>query len=218
MRPATTSIAATLCCVLTACGVSTEDPPAESWLGETPHFSASGFLNGERIELSIEGDGVADGSHVWCEREYQAPTMGGVLDVSRARHVETTVTAQVTVAGEERVFELELMSHELQSDAPGTSVKIVPRVDDQKPAADEMWLEWEWSTLDGRDLLESAAQEGTFMLEQFTGTPGADGIIPSNEGFVGGYADARWSVDERLSISFTVRCTENDIEEIESGH
>jgi hypothetical protein len=219
MRPVPTSIAATLCCVLAGCGVSSEDPPGETWLGETPHFSAHGLLNGERIDISIDGDGVADGTHVWCEREYQAPVIDGELDLSQVKHVDTTITAQVNVAGEERVFELELMKHALQADQPGTGVKIVPRLDDQEPAEDEMWLEWEWSTLDGQDLLESAAQEGTFTLEQFTGTPGEGGvIIPAGEGFVGGYADARWSVDEQLSISFTVLCTENDIEETEDGH
>lgn len=218
MRPVTTSIAATLYCLLAACGVSSEDQPAGAWLGETPHFSASGLLNGEQIEISLDGDGAADGTLVWCEREYQAPTLDGVLDLSRAEHMDTTITAEVMIAGEERIFALEFLSHALQFDAPGTAVEVVPRVDDQRPPADKMWLEWEWSTLDGQDLLESAAQEGSFVLGEFTGTPGEGGVvIPAGEGFVGGYADARWSIDERLRISFTVLCTEIDVEEIEDG-
>jgi len=199
---------------LIACGGDSEHEPAGKWNGERPHFSIQGYLNGEELALSIEGDDVADGTSIWCEREYRAPLVDGEPDLSQAVHAETTIGGYATVEGEERSFELELLGHALQNDEPGTAVRIVPRVDDMEPESDQMWLEWEWTTIDGEDLLEAAAQEGSFVLHQFSGMPGEGGIvIPEGEGYVGGYAEARWSVDERLSISFTVLCTENEVEE-----
>jgi hypothetical protein len=202
------------CSALIACEAGTDDGRTGSWNGEEAHLSVQGLLNGEKIDVSIEGDGAADGSLIWCERGYLAPTVDGTADLSQAVQSETTISGYATVAGEERFFELELLGHGLQADEPGTEFKVVPRVDDMEPAADEIWLEWEWTTLDGEDLLEAAAQKGTFVLGQFTGTPDEGGVvIPEGDGYVGGYAEARWSVNEKLTISFSVPCMVNDVEE-----
>jgi hypothetical protein len=199
---------------LVACGADTDDGMTGSWAGEEAHLSVHGLLNGEKIDVSIDGEGAADGSLIWCERGYLAPTVDGAADLSQAVQSETTISGYATVGGQERFFELELLGNGLQANDPGTEFTIVPRVEDMEPKADEIWLEWEWTTLDGEDLLEAAAQKGTFVLGQFTGTPDEGSVvIPEGDGFVGGYAEARWSVNEELSISFSVPCTVNDVEE-----
>jgi hypothetical protein len=204
-----------LCLTLIACGSDPEPAATGSWQGEEVHLSIHGLLNGEKVDVSLTGDAVADGTVIWCERDYQAPTVDGGADLAQAMQTDTTIAGYATVGGEERFFELELMGHTLQAEKPGTELTIVPRVDDVELEADEMWLEWEWTTLDGEDLLESAAQDGRFVLEQFTGKPGEGGVvIPEGNGTIGGYAEARWSVDEKLSISFTVPCTVNEVEEL----
>jgi hypothetical protein len=62
-------------------------------------------------------------------------------------------------------------------------------------------------------LLEAAAQEGRFVLGQFTGSPGEGGVVIPEGGHVGGYAEARWSVTDSLKISFSVLCKQSDVEE-----
>jgi hypothetical protein len=211
----TASLACFVHCALTACGSDSTASPSGGWKGEQPHLSIQGFLNGEDVAVSMDGEGLADGTTVYCERKYQAPDLDGAADLAHATQTEVTIIGTATVAGQMRNFELELMGHALQYDKPGTKLTIVPRVDDVMPKAREMWLEMEWSTLDGEDLLESAAHDGSFTLELFSGEPGEGGVvIPEGEGHVGGYAEARWSVDEKLKISFSSICMTNDVEEI----
>jgi hypothetical protein len=195
---------------------STETANTEplSWQGAEPHFIARGILNGEHIDIRIEGADAEDGANVWCEREYDVPLVDGVVDLTQARQVETSITGYATVDGEERIFQLEIKQHGLQDDQPGDRVTIIPRVDEVPPSEDEAWFDWEWQTIDEEDLFESSAQEGEIALEAFTGEPGEGGvIIPEGEGIVGAAVQARWSVDESLSLSFSVPCTANDIEE-----
>jgi hypothetical protein len=202
-------------CGLLACAGSASEPEGErGWQGEEPHFVLHGLLNGEQLDVRIDGAGAESGESVWCEREYEVPLVDGAADLSQARHIETAITGFATVDGEERIFQLELKRHALQADAPGTRVVIVPRNDEVEPEENEVWFEWEWQTIDEEDLFEAAAQEGTFVLGAFTGEPGEGGvIIPEGEGIVGGSADVRWSVEEQLHLSFSVRCTSNDVEE-----
>lgn len=205
-----------LCSLGSVACKSDEDGSEEttSWEGDEPHFTARGFLNGEEIDIRIDGADAEDGSSVWCEREYEVPLVDGAADVSMARHIETVVTGFATIGGQDRIFQLEIKQHALQDDQPGDSIAIVPRVDEVPPEEGEAWFDWEWQTADEEDLFEASAQEGEIVVGAFSGEPGEGGvIIPEGEGFVGASADARWSVDERLSISFTVLCTANDIEE-----
>jgi len=200
--------------VLIACGASTDDPGAQ-WEGATPHFHARGFLNGENLDFATTGDEAASASRVWCGLEYVAPRLGdGTLDLSRARQVTTEIDGYAMINGKERTFEFEMMNHSLQTERTGAKVKIVPRVDGADPPADSMWTDWEWHSEEIADIYEGSAQDGTLELRQFTGTPGPGGVvIPNGDGTVGGLFQARWSVNESLTISFTVRCTDTTVEE-----
>jgi hypothetical protein len=214
-RPLTVLVACFVHSALAACGSDSMAAPSGSWKGEQPHLSIQGFLNGEDVAVSEDGDGLADGTTAWCERKYQAPTVDGAADLANAKQTEVTIAGFATVGGQKRHFELELMGHALQYDKEGTRLTIVPRVDDVETKPGQMWLELEWSTLDGEDLLESAAHDGNFTLGLYSGAPGEGGVvIPEGDGHVGGYAEARWSLDEKLTISFSVLCTTNDVEEI----
>jgi hypothetical protein len=88
-------------------------------------------------------------------------------------------------------------------------------VDGVDPPANGVWAEWEWHSADGeQDLYDASAQEGRFTLQLFSGTPSEGGlVIPAGEGSVGGFLNARWSLEDSLTVSFTALCTENDIEE-----
>ena len=201
----------TACCFLTACPAESEESVLEGWQGDEPHFVAKGFLNGKAVDFSIEGDDT--GMSVWCEREYGAPLVDGEPDEAQAEHLETTIAGTVMIDGEELSFEFELLNHALQDEESGTALTIVPRVDGEEPGGDELWVEWEWATADGETLYEAAAQEGTLVHELSTGEPSEGSrVIADGEGFVGGFVEARWSVDEKLSVSFTVLCTEHEVE------
>ncbi len=82
------------------------------------------------------------------------------------------------------------------------------------PASDEMWLEWEWHETTGATTYEAAAQTGEFVLGEFIGTPGTDGlVIPDGQGQIGGYAYARWSPTDELWISFSAACEVSEVVE-----
>lgn len=200
-------------CTLAACGGDSTADPVGRWLGDQPHLEMHGHLNGEDIAVSMAGVTMADGSAVWCEREYLVPTVNGAADLAQAMQSVVTVAGYADVAGEERYFELELRSHSLQTDAPDTVVDIVPRDEAHPPHASEMWFEMEWTSLDGEDLLEAAAQEGRFVLGQYTGSPGEGGVVIAEGGHVGGYAEARWSLSDSLKVSFSVLCMLSEVEE-----
>jgi hypothetical protein len=199
---------------LTACGESAPDEGNAGWRGETPHVDVRGSINGESVAISLDGEAVASTTSAWCGREYAAPTLeSGELDFASARIATLEVGGYATVNGEERSFELELKEHPFVASEVGTRFSIVPRVDGVAPPANGLWLDWEWHTVDGEDLYESSAQEGTFSFGQFTGTP-APGttVIPEGTGAIGGFVQARWSLDEALDISFSVPCTRSDVE------
>jgi hypothetical protein len=198
-------------CFLTACPAEDTESSVAGWQGDEPHFVVKGFLDGEEVDFSIDDD--ATGLNVWCEREYGAPLVDGEPDVARAEHLETTIAGTVMINGEERSFELELLNHALQDEEPGTELNVIPRVDGTEPESDELWVEWEWADVEGETLFEAAAQEGMVVHELASGDTGEDSnVIPDGEGFVGGFIEARWSLDEKLTISFTVLCTEHEVE------
>ncbi len=209
----THAVAVAVVVAVTGCGTPEDkqksEPPAK-WEGATPHFRAVGTLNGEEVDVRIEGDAAADTARLFCQREYVVQRVNGDPDWSTGKVEEVKLNAPLSVGGEERYFELELKKHDLQRRAPGDEVSIVARVDDVRPSATEMWFEWEWHRPDGSTLFEAAAQSGTFTLGEFTGTPDSTGLqIPENTGTVGGFITARWSETDQLAITFTARCTRN---------
>ena len=198
--------------LLTACDDSTERVGPREWLGAHNHFWAFGSLDGEDVDIEMQTD-MADPGHVWCEREYVAPDDGeGMPDYGRGQLDEFRIHGLTEVAGEMRGFELEFKREDFQSDPMGTAYAIVPRSETVEPGDDEIWLEWEWKDEMEGDLFEAAAQEGSFMLEAYEGSAGADGlVIPEGEGQLGGFATARWGTIEEISVSFTVDCMASDI-------
>src|SRR5687768_2454704 len=100
------------CLLLTACPADDEDTALDGWKGDEPHFVVKGFLDGEEVDFSIDGDDT--GMAVWCEREYGAPLVDGEPDVAEAEHLETTIAGTILIHGEERSFEFELLNHALQ--------------------------------------------------------------------------------------------------------
>ncbi len=198
---------------------TTEQPPVENeltgWLGAAPHIAIQGKLDGEDLDLRLEGDAAADASKVFCTREYVADDDGtGAADLTSARNTEFKINGPLTVDGEERIVELEFKKHDFQNATPDEEIEVVVRDDTQDPGADQMWVELEWHlAVDDSDLFESAASGGSFVFGQFTGTPGEGGVvIPENEGAAGGYAEVAWGVDEELKISASAPCTVNAIE------
>lgn len=186
-----------------------------AWVGEGPHLVVHGIIDGEAVDIDLQGaDAIAAG--VSCEREYladESSTTPGEPDLTTAVFDEVKINATVTINGEQRFLELELKHHDLQSDAIGTSITVVPRLAVGEPAADEMWLEFEWQTLpDETTVLEVAALEGELVLQRFTGTPGVDTVvIPEGDGDIGVTIDARWSPTDSLQISVTAPCTDSDV-------
>ena len=185
-----------------------------SWEGETEHVVVSGFLNGEDVELRYtDADAVA--VELSCVREYEVPFVNGASDPTMTVNVENEIQGRVEINGEVRFFQVELKRHDAQGEPLETPLTIVPRDDLNPPdvSGDEIWVEWEWQDADGSDLYEQSAQSGTVTFHAFTGTRDpATGLIPEGEGVIGVTIDAYWSPQERLQISLTAPCVENDVE------
>ena len=191
------------------CSSTPEARSIDAWLGADPHFDVVGTINGETLDVSLD---ATDRAEVWCTREYTVPDVGGP-QYADGSLTEIKVDAYITIGGVRRYVELELKKHDYQSDTIGTMTTIVSRSDLMDPAATEMWLEWEWHDEAGTTSFEQAALNGSFTLNEYSGTRDSTGlIIPDDTGRVGGYWNARWSETEELHGSFTVNCGTNDVE------
>ena len=204
--------------IVALCACSTNPPPAEitSWAGTTPHLEVVGMVNGEALSISLTDAAASDPTTLHCLRRYEVPIVNGKRVDARGRLFEFVVSALVTVAGEQRLLALDVNQHDTQSDAPGTSVTIVPRDDEHPPPSADAWFDWQWRQPASLQLTyEAAALEGTFAVGEHTGAPDAGGlVVPAGEGAIGGFLTAQWSVVDKVTLSFTAACTEDTVEEI----
>lgn len=204
-------------CAPTETGSGDAGTALTEWIGEEPHFRATGTLDGEDLDLALEGDAGADGTKLYCEREYVVPLNGTERDYANGALVEVKLHAFVSVGGEEREAVIEFKKHDMSADAAGTKITVAPRNDAEDPAAGSMYLEWEWVSADGADLYEESAQTGSVTVEQFSGEPDAETglLIPEGEGQVGVFFTADWSETETVTVSATAPCTTNIVEEVQ---
>lgn len=212
MRSAILFSVPSLALVIASCGGG-EGTPTLEWRGDEPHFVVQGFIGGREIDIDVD----ATTAEISCVREYAVPTGTGVPDESMAVYNETEVDVSFTYMGQEYGFQFEFKEHDLQDGtAVGDTITVVPRVDTELPAANEVWLEFEWESADGLDEFEQAAQQGTVTLQLFSGAPPqGSNIIPEGEGSVGVTGSAIWSASEQLQFSLTAVCNTNDVEIIE---
>jgi hypothetical protein len=197
--------------VLASCGGG-DGGTALEWGGSEPHFTVQGFIGGRDIDIDVD----ATTAEIGCVREYVVPTVQGVPDESMAEYIETEVDVTFTYMGQPYTFQFEFKEHDLQNATVGGGITVVPRVDTELPAADELWLEFEWESADLTDEFEQSAQQGTVTLQLFSGTPPqGSNVIAAGEGSVGITGSAVWSASERLDFTLTAACDENDIEIIE---
>lgn len=198
--------------LLVGCGQA-DGGTALEWGGSEPHFTVQGFIGGRDIDIDVD----ATTADIGCVREYVVPTVDGVPDESMAEYIETEVDVSFTYMGQQYGFQFEFKEHDLQDGtAVGDTITVVPRVDTELPAADEIWLEFEWESADLLDVFEQSAQQGTVTLQLFSGTPPeGSNVIPAGEGSVGVTGSAVWSASERLDFTLTAVCEENDIEILE---
>lgn len=212
----------TIVCVVlaaAACGAVGCEPSADEggiteWMGEAPHVAAKGFLNGEDVDFALEGEAAANSEIFHCDRDYRVPFVNGEPDLAQAKNMGFVLEGHATVNGEERLFEVDFKPRAFEGDPAGTEYQIVPSVEGKEIATDEMWLVWGYENAEGVDVFEEFAQEGRFVLGGYTGERDESGtVIPVDEGWVGGFVEARWSAEEHIAVSFTAICSENSFEE-----
>jgi hypothetical protein len=203
------------------CGGSNASSAPTKWMGSARHLRIVGTLQGESIDIDINGAAATDTTNLWCEREYQIPTDStGQPDYAHGHNAEIRIRAPVTINGQMRLADLGLKRHNYQADAPGTDVPVIPRDDANSPCTlasctnTNMWLSWTWrNPTDQSVTYKSAAQSGDFVLGEYVGTPDATGLlIPDNTGDIGGFASGQWSATESLAVSFDANCTTTQID------
>jgi hypothetical protein len=190
------------------------------WLGTMRHLRIVGNMMGEAIDINISGAAAENTANLWCEREYQAPTVGTTTDYTAGHNSEVRVKAPVTINGEMRLLDFGLKRHDFQADAAGTVVPVIPRDDTNSPCklADctntNMWLSWTWrNPTTNAVTYKMAAQSGSFTLGEFVGTPDTTGLeITANTGNVGGFVTGSWSATDSVTASFDANCTVNTVD------
>ena len=211
MRSALFLSVPSLALVVVGCGGG-DGGTALEWAGAEPHFVVQGFIGGREIDIDVD-DTTAE---IGCVREYVVPVVDGVPDESMAQYVETEVDVTFEYMGQPYNFQFEFKEHDLQNTTVGDVITVVPRVETELPAADEIWLEFEWESEDEVDAFEQSAQQGTVTLQLFAGTPAqGSNIIPETEGSVGLTGSGVWSATEQLDFTLTAVCDTNDIEYLE---
>ena len=201
--------------LVAGCG-GTSSNTVDKWLGTARHFRVVGTMNGEAIDVDINGATANDTTQLWCEREYQVPNdANGMPDYANGHNAEVRIKGLVTINGQMRLLDFGLKRHNWQATAPGTVVPIIPRDDANSPCTltgcsnSNMWLSWTWrNPADKSVIYKSAAQSGNTTLGEFVGTPDATGLmIPNNTGNVGGFASGQWSATDNIQASFDANCT-----------
>lgn len=213
------ALALVLASAVAGCGDSSGgNGTPTKWLGSARHLRVVGTMMGESLDIDISGPTAEDTANLWCEREYQAPTVNGMPDYSSGHNAEVRVKAPVTVNGQMRLMDLGLKRQDWQDDAPGTVVTVIPRDDTASPCTltsctnTTAWLSWTWrDPTTNAVMYKMAAQSGSITLGEYTGTPNSTGLeITENTGDVGAFATGVWSATDSLTISFDANCTKNN--------
>jgi hypothetical protein len=202
------------------CGDSGNGDALTKWMGTTRHLRITGTIMGEMLDINLSGAAAQDTAGLWCEREYQAPTVAGTTDYTQGHNSEVRIKAPVTVNGVARLMDLGLKRHDFQTDPASAAVTVIPRDDANSPCTltsctnNTMWLSWTWRDPSTNAVMyKMAAQSGQFTMGEFVGTPDTTGLeIAENSGNVGGFATGQWSATENLAISFDANCTKNNID------
>jgi hypothetical protein len=189
------------CVALSACG--SEDDSGESaevgeWQGEVEHLKAEGAIGGRTLSLDVNGADAKNLEVLFCERNYVA----GRIEKVELKH-------NFEFDGEPAELEVTFVAFDY-SMKPAGSIAVGGASEDA-PTADKINVELKIETLETMVELEDVAASGTFTLQSLTGTPGSDGLIPSGQGDFAGYLDAELESGDKLQISFTVRCGDNDV-------
>jgi hypothetical protein len=204
---------ACLALLVAACGSDDDDA---SWQGETPYVDIAGELDGNQVDVSVDGASAADLTRSFCKREYTVPDAEDTATWNQAVMSELEATVRITDGGVEKEYELSLAGADLSTLAKGTTLSVIP--DEGAPAAGQVVVELEWGWEEpgtGFVSYEGTATSGTVKVELFDGTPGADGkVIPDNTGKVGLTFDTAFD-GGTLRGSFTLHCAENEIEAAE---
>lgn len=189
------------CFSLVACGADDDDKnegtAAGKWGGASEHLSAQGSVGDKAIDISLSGVDAQDIETFFCERNYQ----DGALE-----HLELKYSFEYEGQGAELELEFNSFDYSKQAENPIS----VGTASEDAPTASDIAIDLKLETEDGLET-EDSAVSGTFELEQLSGTPGADGIIPDGEGTFAGYLDVELASGETLSVSFTAKCGENDL-------
>ena len=196
--------------LVAACG-SDDDA---GWRSE-PHVDLRGELDGNEVDLSVDGAAAADLTRSFCKREYIVPNAEDMATWNQAVMSELEATVRLTDDGIEKEYEISIAGADLGGLTAGTTLTAVAAPEDGAPAAGQVVVEMEWGWEDpatGFVSYEGSAVSGTVKVELFEGTPGADGkIIPDNTGRVGLSFDVAFEKGS-LKGSLTLACAENEIE------
>lgn len=155
-----------------------------AWVGETPHLTVAGYVAGDRLDLAVADADAADLSILYCERNYASAVFEKYEVKYNFEYKGQAAELELTIEGQEAVGSY--------------------------TAGDDIQFEVKIETADGTEY-ENAATGGSVEIGLVTGTPDGMGMIPDNEGAVGGYVNVTLDDGNVLQASFTANCGANDV-------
>lgn len=195
-------------------GCDSPPAPLTEWMGEAMHLRATGEVEGRTIDVDLSGAAAAALTTLVCKREYTVPDELDPATWSGGREVELEIGWNV-VEEREVSYQIAFKDHDWTASGAtrGDTLALVGEA--AATDADTVKLEFEWEYEDpqlGQQQVEVMASEGSFALYADEGSPGADGIVITEGGLVGGFVDARFADDDWLTVSFTAGCGPSDVE------
>lgn len=195
-----------------ACADEARATGPTSWEGQAPHLVAEGMIDGVPVSFALRGEDAGD---AYCERNYVVPSVADTSTWPDGFLEKVELKWDVTVAGTERQYQVELSAHDYAASVDGQTLPVAAYVEDAERAAGTVQaaVEIEWEENGRENEHGDESETGSFTRGVFSGTPGADGVVvPSGSGSFGGYLHLTWASGDYLDVSFTVACGENDLD------
>jgi hypothetical protein len=180
------------------------------WGGSQLHWKSDGFADRLPMRLEVQGEDAADTSMLWCLREYDLDQNG--------KATFTGVEINLVYGDMTYVMDFEADHWAPLPNALPSPLKLkIVADDDQALNEGEGKLTLKtWKTADGEESrLKTKSEVGALTIHQWSGTVGADGLIPDTDGTVGGVATIRFLPTGDLTLSFTAQCTRSEVDPYE---
>lgn len=200
-----------------------DKPPELAWKGPELHYEVSGVIDGRSVRIALTPEEASTTKVVRASRDWLLPIVEGEerpdMLFFHSAEIKLKGEAMTAALPGTAEFEIELKGESLPTTKLGTEIAIVQQnslqIYEVFVTPNSLLFEIEMKDADDHKFFEESAQVGTFVLHEMSGTLSSDGVsfIP-DDGRIGGSFHARWSTQDELHGSFTVKATKSSVDTV----